>query len=562
MAWVGDHPSQQYKHYIGNPQLKAENVVVQFTKDQIDEYIKCKNDYIYFIKNYIKIVNVDRGLIDFEMYDFQEEMAHVVHKNRFSIMKLPRQVGKTTTIGSYLLWTALFYKDQNLAILANKGETAKEIILRIQKSYENLPLWLQQGVREWNKHSMVLENGSRILATSTGGSAGRGQSFNIVMLDEFAFVPRNIAEDFITSIYPVISSGTKTKIIMVSTPNGMNLFYKYWSDAVNKRNLYIPFEAHWSQVPGRDEKWKQETILNTSEEQFEQEYECLFRGGSNTLISPVKLGEMVWKEPIKKYSTADGNYIRCYELPEVNKSYTCVVDTSRGMGYDYSAFTIIDVSQSPYKVVATFKSNTTSYLLYPDIIVSACKLFNNAHILVETNDLGQQIVDTIHLELEYEYLFSTFTQGRGGQKLASGFGKKNTKFGVSTTESLKRVGCSNLKHLVESDSLIIEDYDIIEELSTFTKNKKNNYNAEDGTHDDLVMTLVLFGWLSKENLFKELTNIDLRKKLYSENIKKIENEILPPSPIITNDEEESFTCSNGDRWIVVDNNEDDDWSLW
>jgi hypothetical protein len=561
MPWVGDHSTQSYKNYIGNPQLKAENVVVQFTKEQVDEYIRCKNDFIYFIENYIKIVNVDTGLISFDMYDFQKDMVRTVHDNRFSILRLPRQVGKTTTIGSYLLWVALFHKDQNLAILANKGETAKEIILRIQKSYENLPLWLQQGVKEWNKHSMVLENGSRILATSTGSSAGRGQSFNIVMLDEFAFVPRNIALDFITSIYPVISSGTKTKIIMVSTPNGMNLFYKYWTDATNKRNSYVPFEAHWSQVPGRDEKWKQETIANTSEEQFEQEFECLFRGGSNTLISPVKLSEMSWKDPIKKFQTTDGNIVKCYETPIEGGSYVCIVDTSRGMGYDYSAFSIIDVSTTPYKVVATFRSNTTSHLLYPDIIVSTCKLYNNANVLIETNDLGQQIVDTIHLDLEYEYMFSTYTQGRGGQKLASGFGKKNSKFGVSTTESLKRVGCSNLKSLVESDSLIIQDYDTIEELSTFTKNKKNNYSAEDGAHDDMVMTLVLFAWLSKETLFKELTNIDLRKRLYSEKIKRIENEILPVQPIINQDENEGFVCADGDRWVVV-NGDDDDYGMW
>lgn len=558
MPWIGDHPSQKYKNYLGNPQLKAENVHVQFTQEQVEEFIRCKNDYIYFIKNYIKIINVDHGLMNFEMYDFQEEIANTVHNNRFSILKLPRQVGKTTTIGSYLMWVAIFHKDQNIAILANKGETAKEIILRIQKSYENLPLWLQQGVKEWNKHSIVLENGSRMLATSTGSSAGRGQSFNIVMLDEFAFVPRNIAEDFITSIYPVISSGTKTKIIMVSTPNGMNLFYKYWTDAVNKQNLYAPYEAHWSQVPGRDEKWKQETIANTSEEQFEQEFECRFKGGSNTLISPVKLSEMIWKEPVKKYQAQDGNIIKVYEIPSEEKSYVCCVDTSRGLGFDYSAFTIIDVSKAPYKLVATFRSNTTSHLLYPDIIVNTCKLFNNAYLLIETNDIGQQIIDTIYHDLEYEFMFSSTTQGRGGQKLSSGFGSKSSKFGINTSDSLKRVGCSNLKSLIETDSLIIEDYDLIEEFSTFIKNKKNSYSAENGTHDDMVMTLVMFGWLSKEKLFKELTSIDMRKQLFSDKIQQMQNEILPPKPVFNKStDEKSFVCSNGDRWVVVDG-----WDDW
>lgn len=554
MSYVTDHPSQEYKFYNGNPCLKGENVHVNFTQEQVDEFIKCKNDYIYFIKNYIKIVNLDRGLIPFEMWDFQEDMLKTVHDNRFSILKLPRQVGKTTSIGSYLLWVAIFHKEQNIAILANKGETAKEIISKIQKSYENLPLWLQQGVREFNKHTIVLENGSRILATSTGSSAGRGQSFNIVMLDEFAFVPRNIAEDFITSIYPVISSGKSTKVMMVSTPNGMNLFYKFWTDATQGRNSYKPFETHWSNVPGRDEKWKQETISNTSEEQFEQEFECLFRGGSNTLISPKKLAEMTWVDPIKRYQTTDGNIIKVYETPDTEKSYVAIVDPSQGLGYDYSAFIIVDVTTTNFKVVATYRSNTTSHLFLPDIIVNTCRLYNNAYVLCETNvSVGQQIVDSIYNDLEYEYLFSTAPNGRSGQKLVTNLASKTIKFGVTTTESIKKNGCSNIKTLIENDCFLIEDYQLIEELSTFVRNKKGSYSADPGTHDDMVMCLVLFGWLQKEELFKSLTDLDIRRHLHSENIDKLQNDMKPPDIIIkSGKEEESFLCSDGDRWVVVD----------
>jgi hypothetical protein len=528
--------------------------------------LECADNHILFDSNFQEIYAKDSLNLKIKTKDGDEQVTSLVKtnskENMFDLELNDKNhrfytngilSHNTTTIGSYLLWVAIFNKEQNIAILANKGETAKEIIIRIQKSYENLPLWLQQGVKEWNKHSIVLENGSRLLATSTGSSAGRGQSFNIVMLDEFAFVPRNIAEDFITSIYPVISSGTKTKIIMVSTPNGMNLFYKYWQDAVNKKSSYVPYEAHWNQVPGRDENWKKETIANTSEEQFEQEFECRFKGGSNTLISPQKLAEMVWSDPIRKFKTSDGNMVNSYVAPSPERSYVMIVDTSHGQGMDYSAFSIIDVTETPYRVCATFRSNNTSPLLYPDIIVSTAKLYNNAHLLIESNDIGQQIINSIRNDLEYEYIFSTTTQGRGGQRLSSGFGGKSSKLGIKTTDSLKRIGCANLKTLIESDTLIVEDYQTIEEMSTFVRNSKMSYSADPGTNDDMIMTLVLFAWLSKEKVFKEITNIDIRKKLYSENIRKIEEEILPPAPLISDGrEEESFVCNNGDRWVIID----------
>ena len=260
--------------YLGNPNLKKANVSQKFTKRQIAEFLKCADDPVYFIQKYIKIVSLDEGIIPFKMYDFQESMVESFHAERFNIAKLPRQSGKSTIVTAYLLWYVLFNDNVNVAILANKAATAREMLGRLQLSYENLPKWLQQGILGWNKGSLELENGSKILAASTSASAVRGMSFNVIFLDEFAFVPNHIADQFFSSVYPTISSGKNTKVIIISTPHGMNMFYKLWHDAERGQNEYVPTEVHWSQVPGRDEVWKEQTIKNTSEAQFKVEFEC------------------------------------------------------------------------------------------------------------------------------------------------------------------------------------------------------------------------------------------------------------------------------------------------
>jgi hypothetical protein len=261
--------------YLGNQNLKKVGVELSFTEEQLTEIVKCTDDPVYFIRKYVKIVNVDLGLVPFNMWSFQEEMVRDFHTNRFSICKMPRQVGKTTTTVGYMLWSVLFQPDYTVGILANKGSLAREILGRIQKAYEYLPLWLQQGIIVWNKGNIELENGSKIYAYATSAAGVRGGTYNLIFLDEFAFVPHNMAQEFFTSTYPVISSGKTSKVIIVSTPNGLNLFYKMWTDAIEKRSLYKPIEIHWSIVPGRDAKWKEETIRNTSEEQFRQEFECV-----------------------------------------------------------------------------------------------------------------------------------------------------------------------------------------------------------------------------------------------------------------------------------------------
>lgn len=510
------------KNYLGNPNLKASDVRHEWTQQQLEEYAKCARDPIYFIQNYVKIISLDKGLVPFELYDFQEEMVRTVHNNRFVIAKLPRQSGKSTTVTAYILHYVLFNQSVNVAILANKLSTARELLSRLKLAYEYLPKWLQHGVLEWNKGSIQLENGSKVLASATSSSAVRGGSFNMIFLDEFAYVPQNVAEEFFSSVYPTISSGQETKVFIVSTPHGMNLYYKLWTDATNNRNSYIPIDVHWSDVPGRDEKWKQETIANTSEEQFRTEFDCDFVGSIHTLISPSKLKTLAYIDPVFK----NGEGFKVYSKPEEKHIYVMCVDVSRGTGNDYSAFTIIDITAAPYKLVASFRNNTMSPMVFPNAIHVAAKQYNNAHVLVEINDMGGQVADILHGEMEYENLLSSTMRGRKGQVLDGGFGSGTSQFGVRTTEVVKRTGCSILKSLIESDRLQIQDFDVIKELFAFIS-KKNSFEAEVGYNDDLVMTLVLFGWLSTQPYFKDLSSMDIRKDIYQDTITKLEEEMTP-----------------------------------
>jgi len=527
--------------YLGNPNLKKANVQIEYTKEQVEEYLKCARDPLYFIKSYVKIVNVDKGLIQFEPYSFQEKMVETFATNRFVINKLPRQSGKSTIVTAFMLWTVLFNDSQSVAILANKGSLARDLLGKIQLAYEYLPKWLQQGVVTWNKGNIELENGSKIVAASTSSSAIRGGSYNLIFLDEFAFVGNNMAEDFFASVYPTISSGQTTKVIIVSTPNGMNHFYKMWMDAVEDRSKYVAIEVHWSEVPGRDERWKDETIANTSEEQFRQEFECEFLGSVNTLIHPLKLRTLTFKEPIRREAKLD-----VYEEPRSGHTYVCVADVARGAGLDYSVCSVIDITDVPYNLVAKFRCNEVSPMLYPNVIFDIATNYNKAFVLVEVNDIGGQVADILQQELEYENMLMTANRGRAGQVAGSGFGH-GSFFGVRTTKAVKRIGCSTLKDLIEKDKLLIADFETIVELASFIS-KGTSYQAEEGQHDDLVMTLVLFAWLVRQDYFKELTDLDIRQRLYEERMKDVENNLLPFGIIDDGQDDQPIVDSNGQVW--------------
>ena len=532
--------------YLGNPNLKKANVQQQFTKKEIAEVIKCSEDPVYFIKNYIQIVSLDKGLIPFDMYHFQEEMVEKFHKNRFNIAKLPRQSGKSTIVTSYLLWYVLFNDNVNVAILANKAATAREMLQRLQLSYENLPRYLQQGILQWNRGSLELENGSKIMAASTSASAVRGMSFNVIFLDEFAFIPNHIADQFFSSVYPTISSGKSTKVIIISTPHGMNMFYKLWHDAERKQNEYVPTEVHWSEVPGRDEVWKEQTIKNTSEQQFRVEFECEFLGSVDTLISPSKLRIMPYEEPLKQRRG-----LAVFEERIEEHNYIVTVDVSRGIGNDYSAFTVIDTTTLPYRMVARYKNNEIKPIIFPNIVVDVAKNYNNAYILCEVNDIGGQVADIIQFDLEYENLLMAAMRGRAGQQLGQGFSGKKTQLGVKMSTAVKSVGCSNLKALIEEDKLIIPDYDTIAELTTFIQ-KGQSFAAEEGCNDDLAMCLVIFGWMAMQEYFKEMHDNDVRARIYADQRESIEQDMSPFGFVDDGLEDEYFADAQGDMWKVAE----------
>lgn len=533
----------RYEGYQGNPNLPREDYIHAFTQHEKDEFIKCAGDPLYFAIKYVKIVNVDHGLMPFEMWDFQKEMLTTFHENRFSICKLPRQVGKTTTSVAYLLHYILFNEMATVAILANKSATAREIMGRLQLAFEYLPRFLQQGVKEWNKGSVELANGSRCLADSTSGSSVRGKTFNVIFLDEFAFVPNNIAESFFNSTYPTISSGNTTKVIIVSTPNGLNLFYKMWSMAIEKKSDYIPIEIHWSMVPGRTQEWKEQIIRNTSEDQFRQEFECEFIGSTNTLIHPAKIRSLVFKNPIAR----DGD-LHIYEQPVSNRTYVLVADVAEGQGLDYSTFSIMDVTEIPYRQVAKYKNNKISPLLFPTLIYTAALKYNDAFILVEINSIGLQVADILHNELMYENLIKIRNaKGKAGQQATPGF-TKQMQFGLKTSVQTKKIGCANLKSLIESDKLIVNDEDTIMELTTFSAHK-SSFSAEEGNNDDLVMTLVNFGWLTAQKYFKESVNSDIRRTLQEEQLQIMDQDLVPFG-IIDNGLNNQGEVIDGDLWVT------------
>jgi len=528
--------------YLGNPNLKKANTQIEWTEDIIVEFLKCKSDPVYFARNYIKIVSLDHGLVPFDMYPFQEKLIQNFHDQRFNICKMPRQTGKSTTCVSYLLHYAVFNDNVNVAILANKASTARDLLGRLQLAYENLPKWMQQGIISWNKGSLELENGSKISANSTSSSAVRGGSYNVIFLDEFAFIPNHIADDFFASVYPTISSGQSTKVIIVSTPRGMNHFYRMWHDAEKGKNEYVPTDVHWSEVPGRDIVWKEQTIANTSEQQFKVEFECEFLGSVNTLISPAKLRNLVYDEPIQRNAGLD-----IYEDPQESHNYLTTVDVARGMGNDYSAFIIFDITEFPYRVVAKYRNNEIKPMLFPSVIDEVTRAYNNSFVLVEVNDIGDQVASILHFDLENENLLMCSMRGRAGQIVGSGFSGKKSQLGVRTTAAVKKLGCSNLKTLLEDDKILVSDYEIISELTTFTQ-KHNSFEAEEGCNDDLAMCLVIFSWLVAQEYFKEMTDNDIRKRLYEEQKNQIEQDMAPFGFIADGFGESTFTDSEGEVW--------------
>ena len=530
------------KSYLGNSLLKASGVPLNFTKDEIEEYLKCADDPIYFIESYCKIVTLDHGLQPFKLYDCQKNKVKIIHENRKVILMEGRQQGKTTTSAAYILWYTLFQGSKTVAILANKATAAREVLYRYQIMYENLPTWLQQGVTTWNKGDIALENGSIVFTAATSASGIRGKSVNLLYVDEAAIIPNNVAEQFFTSVYPTISAGETTKILLSSTPLGYNHFWKFWNDAENDRNGFVNLFIPYWDIPGRDENWASEQRRLLGELKFNQEVLCNFLGSSLTLIASDSIAQMS-ASPIMYQK--DG--LDIYEKVEKDHAYCIVADTAKGVGGDYSAFVILDITQMPYKMVGKYRNNQISPLLYPSVLYRVGKEYNEAYVLIEINS-SEQVAEILYAEYEYENIISV-SRTPQGQVVNGGFGGNKTQLGVITDKKVKRIGCSNFKSLVEGKKLIINDADTISEISTFIE-KRNSYSADEGYHDDLVMPLVLFSWLTTNSYFKELTNINIRKELYDARIKMIEEEVTPFGFINNGDEEDQLVDAGGQVWQV------------
>lgn len=509
------------KGYNGNVLLKRANQDIEWTPALIQEWIKCSEDPIYFVENHMKIITLNEGLQTFKPYPYQRNMIKSFVDNRYSIVTTARQAGKSTTTCGFILWYIIFHADKTVALLANKGETAREILGRVQLAYQHLPKWLQQGVKEWNKGSFELENNSRVIAAATSASAIRGYTINLLFIDEAAHIDN--WDEFFTSVYPTISSGTDSKIILVSTPNGLNHFYSTWVNAQEGRNGYHPILVNWQAVPGRDEKWKQDTLagMNFDIEKFDQEMNCEFLGSSGTLIAGWKLKELVHQAPM-----VEREGMIQYEQPQKDHVYIMVCDVSRGKGLDYSAFQLIDVTKMPYNQVCVFRNNAVTPIDYADVIHRTARSYNNASVLVEINDIGDQVAHSLHYDFGYENILFTENAGRSGKQVTAGFSGRTADKGIRTTKIVKSVGCSILKLLIEQNQFLVNDFHTINELSTFSK-KGNSYEAESGKHDDLVMCLVLFAWLSEQQYFKDYTNINTLMSLREKTEEDMESDMAP-----------------------------------
>lgn len=536
--------------YHGNINLKPIGHKHNFTPEQLEELAKCEDDPIYFIENYCMIVSLDEGLIPFKLYDCQKRKVKHILDNRKAILMEGRQQGKTITSAACILWYTLFQESKTVAILANKTAAAREVMSRYQGMYENLPLWMQQGVKTWNKGDVELENGSKVFTAATTASGIRGKSVNWLYIDEAAIIPNTVAEQFFASVYPTISAGQTTKILLTSTPLGYNHFWKFWNEAEKGINGFVPMFIPYTEIPGRDQAWADEQLKMLGELKFNQEVMCNFLGSSNTLINAQTLGAMSSIDPIYM---KDG--LEIFEDPIEDHTYVMGVDTARGIGGDYSAFTVVDATEVPYKLVAKYRNNKIPPMLYPNIINKVARDYNNAHVMIEINDIGQQVADILHAELEYDNILTT-AKDVNKQYLSPGFGKA-TQMGVRMTKQVKRQGCFTLKSLMEENKLLVFDADTISEFSTFIE-KQGTWMADEGYFDDLVMSLVLFAWITSNSYFRDLTDIDIRKKLYDGQMKQIEEELTPFGIIIDGTEEETFIDS-GDLWTVDRDNEKRNW---
>ena len=496
--------------FHGNPLLKSAREQVALTKEHIEELRKCMNDPVYFAEKYIKIVNIDTGLQNIKLYPYQKRLLKGLHENRQSIILSCRQSGKTTVTCAYILHFILFNEDKEVCLLANKGAQAREIMSRIQLAYTHLPKWLQSGVTSYNKSSIELENGCKLVAAATSSDSVRGRSFACVFIDECAFIQKNVWDKFWVSTFPTISSGKNSKLIIVSTPNGRNHFYDFWKNAQDGKSDMCPMEVNWWDVPGRDEEWRKNILKTMTQEQFNVEYGNSFDASSDTLISPDMFArlERNIQQPIQATKV-----MRIYEPPQEGHQYIATVDCA-DVGTDFSTISVIDITEYPWKQVAVYGDDSISHLSLPQIIVNICTKYNMADVLVESNDIGNTVLYILNYDKEYENIIKTFD--KSGKPV----------IGQKTTSKTKGVGCARFKDMIETEKLIVHDHKTFGELRHFCLSG-TSYEAEEGYHDDFIMGLVNLSYYASTPQFKSKYDSNFSDEFQREFDEKIMEELMP-----------------------------------
>lgn len=500
--------------------LRNEGIDIGLEQWQILEIAKCAKDVHYFINNYCYIVTLDEGKQKFNTRFYQDDMLDIMVPATRAIFKLPRQSGKSAIVAAFLVWEVVFQDYHSCSILANKEKSAKNILKKVKMIYKTLPIWMQQGVTGWSKLSIELENESYIEASATSASGIRSDSINTLVIDECAWIPKNIWDEFYSSIYPTVSSSKKSKIIMVSTPRGMNHYYKFWNDAELDRNVFRHYGVSYMDVPAYAEPgFKEQTIQEIGLQKWMQEYECEFLGSSGTLISSYHLqNTLVMKDP------ADIRFedkFRIFEMPIVGEDahqYIVMADFGEGVGLDYNTIQVMDVTAGPpWTEVAVYEDNETAPAEIPYILERIGKFYNEALVIGETNNIGIGILDDLNYDLEYENIFY------GDEKVS---GVLSNHFGIKMTKHSKMTGNARLKANIEDGNLIIQDQGTITQFSTYIK-KGTSYAAEEDTdHDDLVTPLVLFSYfMAKRNWTENWLDQDRLKN--KGKISKIEEDLLP-----------------------------------
>lgn len=502
-------------YYLGNPNLPNVHWKGEYTKEMISSIKKAKDNLLYFAENFFYIVDPDKGKVVIPLFPFQRKILRTLRDNRFTILNASRQISKTTLLTIYALWIACFQEDKNILIVANKEATAIEIFRRVRLAYEQLPEWLKPGVKEYGKTSAEFANGSRIGISTTTGSAARGQTINLLLIDEMAFIdPPSILEDFWRSVWPTVSRAKTSKVLIASTPNGTgNLFHRLVSEALAGKNDFVVEELMWDAIPGRDEKWKQDQIKTLgSVDSFRQEYECIFLNTGDTAID---------EELFAHYSTMccspiphPDPHFKVFERQRDGAQYIAGVDVSEGVGEDSSIIQLIDISDlTAIKQVAVYRNNKISPLEFTNKCHEIFLEWGSPIALIERNNQGAQVIDRLFNDLNYTNIVNY------GAKVA---GRTRVLQGMISHTNTKNKAVSNMRHYVNILRAIkFCDIETVREFKKFTRQANGTWKAENGAHDDLVMAFIWALMILEKEITEQYFNIlstdDYGKPLQLEN---------------------------------------------